>query len=115
MIHLGVTTGWCTYLLLHGVSTPWCGVNCQTNKGCSSSQSNNHSKYCTGTVAEVNQTRVRRELIYLVKALDLYTGQVNCELWPVDRPCGGMLAVTCPGGVRFRDESRTGGQVCTVG
>jgi len=70
----------------------------------------------------VNQTRVRRELIYLVKALDLYTGQVNCELWPVDRPCGGMLAVTCPnpplrggGGVRFMDEFQTGGQVCTVG
>ena len=52
-------------------------------------------------MAEVNQTRDRRELIYSVEALDLYTGQVNCELWPVDSPCGGMLAVTCPnpGGV----------------
>ena len=50
----------------------------------------------------------------------MYTGQVNCELRPVERPCGGMLAVTCPnpplkGDVRFRDEFQTGGQVCKVG
>ena len=48
-----------------------------------------HQKVCV--VAEVNQTRVRRELIYSGKALDLYTGQVNCERWPVDPPLAGML------------------------
>ena len=68
-------------------------------------------------MVEVNQTRVRRELIYKVKALDLYTGQVNCELWPVDRPCGWNAGCDLPrgGGVRCRGEFQTGGQVCTVG
>ena len=78
-------------------------------------------RYVCRNVAKVNQTRVRRELIYERKALDLYTGQVNCERWPVDPPHGWNAGLTCPnpplrgGSVRCRDEFQTGGQLCTGG
>ena len=51
----------------------------------------------TGTVTTV----VLCVLVYWGTAVDLYTGQVNGERWPVDRPCGwnaGLTLTPCGGG-----------------
>ena len=29
--------------------------------------------------------------------MDIYTGQVNCERWPVDHPCGWNAGLNDPG------------------
>ena len=63
---------------------------------------NNHNNYCggTGTDSTVptntvhdnyrysNGQRFRVYFALLVSYADIYTGQGNCERWPVDRPSG---------------------------
>ena len=47
----------------------------------------------TGTVTDGGSVNTG----FIGRLADIYTGQVNCERWPVDRQCGWNAGFTDPG------------------